>query len=117
MKYIVLTMIALFAVRANATEIELGQPYQGLIIACGTLEDANTLRDLVTSDMNKTKDYLQADGNSCGAGNVKFIPEEQIGTKKTDKDGHQWKVVKIQLPDTEAFLVTSADVVSQGDNI
>jgi hypothetical protein len=98
---------------ALATEIKPGQPYQGQIVACGVEQEAETLRGFVIAGkLDKAQDYLKAEGNTCGVGSVRFIPEEQIGQTKTDAKGNGWKIVKIVLPTTEAFLVTTADFVA-----
>jgi len=105
-------LIGLASAPASANEIKPGQPYQGQIVACGNEQEAETLRGFVTSGkLDQAKDYLKADGNTCGVGSVRFIPEAEVGTARTDPDGHAWKIVKIQLPTTEAFLVTTADFV------
>jgi hypothetical protein len=105
-------MILLCSTAAFASEIKPGQPYQGQIVACGTETEAETLRGFVISgDLDKAKNYLQADGNTCGVGSVRFIPEAQVGETKNDPKGNGWKIVKIALPTSEAFLVTTADFV------
>jgi hypothetical protein len=106
------TLIGLAPAPAGATEIKPGQPYQGQIVACGEQKEAETLLGFVAAGkLDQAKDYLKADGNTCGVGSVRFIPEAEIGTTRTDPDGHAWKIVKIHLPTTEAFLVTTADFV------
>jgi len=106
------TLIGVAPTPAGATEIKPGQPYQGQIVACGEQKEAETLLGFVASGkLDQAKDYLKADGNTCGVGSVRFIPEAAIGTTRTDPDGHAWKIVKIHLPTTEAFLVTTADFV------
>lgn len=106
-------LLLLPSASAFATQIKPGQTYQGQIVACGTEKEANTLLRFVTSgDFDKAKSYLEADGNTCGVGSVRFIPEQQIGETRTDPKGNVWKIVKIALPTTEAFLVTTADFVA-----
>ena len=98
---------------AGATQIKPGQPYQGQIVACGSQTEAETLLGFVTSGkLDKAKDYLKQDGNTCGVGSVRFIPEAEVGSARNDPQGHAWKIVKIHLPTTEAFLVTTADFVA-----
>jgi hypothetical protein len=105
-------LIALASGPASASEIKPGQPYQGQIVACGSEQEAETLLGFVASGkLDQAKDYLKADGNTCGVGAVRFVPENEVGTAKTDPDGHAWRIVKIHLPTTEAFLVTTADFV------
>lgn len=97
---------------ASATEIKPGQPYQGQIVACGSEHEAETLLGFVVAgNLDKAKAYLKADDNTCGVGATRFVPEQEIGTAKTDPKGNAWKIVKIALPTTEAFLVTTADFV------
>jgi hypothetical protein len=105
-------LLLLSAASAFATQIKPGQTYQGRIVACGTEKEANTLLGFVTrGDYDKAKRYLQADGNTCGVGSTRFIPERRIGETRTDPKGNVWTIVKIALPTTEAFLVTTADFV------
>jgi hypothetical protein len=105
-------MLLLASASAFATQIKPGQAYQGQIVACATEKEADTLFGFVTSgDFDKAKSYLQAEGNTCGVGSTRFIPEKQIGETRTDPKGNVWKIVKIALPTTEAFLVTTADFV------
>ena len=106
-------LIGLASTPAGATEMKPGQPYQGRIVACGSQHEAETLLGFVVSGkLDKEKNYLKADGNTCGVGSARFIPESEIGAAKTDPDGRAWKIVKIHLPTTEAFLVTTADFVA-----
>ena len=106
-------LLLLASASAFATQIKPGRTYQGRIVACATAKEADTLLGFVTSgDFNKAKSYLQADGNTCGVGSVRFIPEQQIGETRTEPKGNVWKIVKIALPTTEAFLVTTADFVA-----
>jgi len=44
-------------------------------------------------------------------GSTIFIPEEQIGKSEIDPKGNEWKIVRIVLPGSEAFLVTTAEFV------
>ena len=104
--------VAMAAVPALATDIKPGQAYQGEIVACGTQQEAETLRGFVIAGkLDKAKDYLRATDNTCGVGAVRFIPEQEIGAAKNDQKGHAWKIVKIALPTTEAYLVTTAELV------
>jgi hypothetical protein len=94
------------------SEIKPGQPYQGQIVACANQQEAETLRGFVIAgELTKARDYLQANDNTCGVGSVRFIPEEQIGKPEIDSKGNTWTIVRIVLPTTEAFLVTTADFV------
>ncbi len=105
-------LLLLSSAAAFAAEIKLGQPYQSQIAACGTEQEAETLRGFaISGDLDKAKDYLQAADNTCGFGSVRFILEAQIGKTETDPKGNEWKIVKIALPTSEAFLVTTADFV------
>ena len=83
-----------------------------MIVACSSEDEAETLRGLVvTGDVDKAKEFLDADDNSCAVGPVRFVAMEQVGQTKTDATGHVWKIVKIELPAAEAYLVTTADLV------
>ena len=109
---VVAGLLMLQATAARAQEMKPGQPYQGMIVACGTQGEAETLRGFVVmGDMDKAKDYLQADDNSCAIGPVRFVAEIQVGDVKTDAKGNTWKIVKIALPAADAYLVTTADLV------
>ena len=82
-------------------------------MACGTEEEAEALRDLVVSgDVDKATAYLQADDNSCAVGPVRFVVMVQVSRAETDPLGHSWKIVKIALPSSEAFILTTADMTS-----
>jgi hypothetical protein len=106
-------LLLLSAASAVAAQIKPGKTYQGQIVACANEREANTLLGFVTrGDYDKAKRYLQADGNTCGVGSARFTPEKQIGETRTDPKGNVWKIVKIALPTTEAFLVTTADFVA-----
>ena len=95
---------------AVAIQIEAGRPYQGQIVACGSEQEADRLLGFaVSGDLDKAKKYLEVDDNTCGVGSARFIPVQQIGQTRTDPSGNAWKIVKIELPHTEAFLVTTAD--------
>ena len=97
---------------ASASEIKPGKPYQGQIVACAIQQEAETLRGFVIAgNLAKARDYLKASDNTCGVGSVRFIPEEQVGKTETDAKGNVWTIVKIVLPTSEAFLVTTADFV------
>jgi hypothetical protein len=105
--------MALWSGTALGTQITPGHPYQGQIVACAIEQEAETLRGFVIAGaLDKAQDYLKAEGNTCGVGSVRFIAEEQIGQTMTDAKGNAWKIVKIVLPTTEAFLVTTADFVA-----
>jgi len=109
-------LLMLQAAAARAQDIKPGKSYEGMVAACGTVGEAETLRGLViTGDLDRAKDYVQADDNSCAVGSVRFIAQEQVGETKTDAKGNAWKIVKIALPAAEAYLVTTADMVV-GDN-
>jgi hypothetical protein len=89
---------------AVAVQIKAGRSYQGQIVACGSEQEADTLLGFaVSGDLDKAKKYLEVDDNTCGVGSARFIPT------RTDPSGNAWKIVKIELPHTEAFLVTTAD--------
>ena len=104
--------VAMAALPALASGIKPGEAYQGQIVACGTQKEAETLRGFVIAgNLGKAKDYLKATDNTCGVGAVRFIPEAQVGVTRTDPKGNAWKIVKIALPTTEAYLVTTADVL------
>jgi len=105
-------LLMLHATSARALEIKPGQPYQGTIVACGTQGEAETLRGFVVKgDLDRAKNYLQANDNSCAVGSVRFVAVVQVGAARTDASGNAWKIVKIALPATEAYLVTTADLV------
>jgi len=98
---------------AHALVIEPGKQYLGTVVACGTQQEAETLRGfVVTGDMDKAKAYLAADDNSCTVGPTRFQVVVQVSETKTDPLGHGWKIVKIALPATEAYLLTTADLVA-----
>jgi hypothetical protein len=109
----VAALLVLHAGAARAVRIRPGQPYQAMVVACGTQAEAEVLRGLVVSGRpDEARDYLAADGNSCAAGPARFIAIAQVGEAKTDTLGNTWKIVEIVLPASEAYLVTTADVVA-----
>lgn len=106
-------LVALWSTSARATDIQPGRSYQGQIVACESEQDAKSLRGFVIAgELTKARAYLKATNNTCGVGPARFIPEEQIGKTEKDRKGNAWKIVKIELPTAEAFLVTTADFIA-----
>jgi hypothetical protein len=98
---------------AHAVVIEPGKQYLGTVVACGTQHEAETLRGFVVSgEMDKATAYLAADDNSCAVAPVRFVVVVQVSATRNDPLGHGWKIVKIALPASEAYLLTTADLVA-----
>lgn len=99
------------------TALVAGQMYSGTIVACAKLDEARVLIGLVTTrDMGEVKTYMQAEDNSCGVGESKFTPKEQIASVE-DSKGLTWSIVKIQMEAGEAYLVTSSTFEAEGSDI
>jgi hypothetical protein len=113
---VVSTLLMAWAAAVRAQQIEPGQRYQGVILTCGTQEEAETLMGLVVSgNMEKTRTYLQSDDNSCDIGPFRFVVMQQVGETRIDANGNAWKIVEIALPTAEAFLLTTGNLVGSGN--
>ncbi len=110
-------LLMLQATMARALELKPGERYQGTIVACGTQQEAETLRGFVVSGaLEKAKAYLRANDNSCEAGGpVPFVVMAEVSKARTDTRGNAWRIVQIALPAAKAYLLTTADLVV-GDN-
>jgi hypothetical protein len=103
--------LTLQATVALAQQILPGGEYQGTVVACSTVGEAETLRGIVlTGDMTKVAAYLQDDANTCAVGPARFTVVAQASPAKTDPKGNAWKIVKIAVPGAEGYLLTTADL-------
>jgi hypothetical protein len=106
-------LLTLQATAALADGMKPGEQYQGMVVACATQEEAETLQGLVVSgDMNNVTAYLQAEDNSCAVGPSRFVVVEQVSPAKTDGKGNTWKIVQIAIAgEADAYLLTTANLM------
>ena len=81
------SLLTLWTAATLAQEMQPGEQYQGVIVACSRQDEAEALTGLVVSgDLEKAKTYLQSEDNSCDVGPYQFIVSGLQDYRRTTRD-------------------------------
>lgn len=102
--------LATNAAAQGGTPLVAGTEYEGPMIACHDKAEAEHVFDLAASDRApEAKAFMEADGNTCGAGDMVFTVLAQVGATRSDKAGHQWKLLSIHTRIGDLFMLTTSE--------